>query len=119
GGGGGGGGGGRGGARLGWGGGGGTAGHNRWGAAPPVLPTRGKKCHAQAQRRHFDVPTTRRRDRGFAHASGRPVLGQEGSGRLVDPERGIFRGRGCARGGAARIRRGNRRSSAGRFLFAG
>src|SRR5262249_42386284 len=96
-----------------------TARQNRWGAPPPLLAARARDCHAQAQRRHFDVPTTRRRGRGPAHASGRPVLGQEGFGRLVDPERGIFRRRGRAGGGQARIRRGDGGASAGLFPGAG
>src|SRR5262245_4567738 len=42
------------------------------------------------------------------------TLGEDGRGRLVDPEGRVRRARGSARGGASRIRRGARQPCTGR-----
>ena len=87
-----------------------------------ILPSQHDACdqtgmsrHAETQRRNPDVSALGVRHRGAAGASRRAVLGQEGSRRLVDPERRICRERGCACRGDARVRGGNRRAAAWRL----
>src|SRR5215475_14650659 len=65
---------------------------SRSGRFPGSSRTDSLKLYAETKRRHSDVPTRRARPRSSAGASGRSVLGPQGSRRLVDPERGIFRG---------------------------
>ena len=65
---------------------------------------------AVTERRHPPLPTGQRSAGGAHRAHGRPVLGGEGRGRLVDPEGRVRpRRRGGAGCRAAGVRRGARR----------
>src|SRR3990170_4769610 len=74
----------------------------------------GSGWYGQAQRRHLDVSRFPAKARAPARASRRAVLGEEGLGRLVDPQGRICGGRGPARRRQARVRGGARQSAAAR-----